>query len=159
MIFATLMTGSFTKAKLGNGPVTVLVHCENALICDELRSKREGRVIWRMIMSPHVRYLLKWKLPVACCIWRKRQAAARHVCHISSPEGRGAQRARVRKVRMSPVNRARTIFVLDTDQFEEIGTGKMFSPIRTVKTRKDVENRLTAKSTARYPPTTLHARK
>ncbi len=51
-------------------------------------------------------------------------------------------------------------FVLDTDQFEEIGTlAKCSPPIRDLENQKGMwKNCLTVKSTAWFP-TTLHARR
>ena len=57
--------------KLGELGQPVLVHCENALICDALgeEAKSEGRV--PMTMWLRVRYLPKWKRFAAYCTWRK----------------------------------------------------------------------------------------
>lgn len=80
-----------------------------------------------------------------------------HICHISSPEG------------VEEVTRARQegqdvtcescphYFVLDTDQFEEIGTlAKCSPPIRDLENQKGMwENCLTVKSTAWFRPLTM----
>lgn len=159
MIFATLMTGSFTKArKIGEMDQTVLVHCENALICDELgeEAKREGRVTAHDYVAS--RPVFTEVEAIRRVLYLAKAAGCRlHVCHISSPEG------------VEEVTRARQegqdvtcescphYFVLDTDQFEEIGTlAKCSPPIRDQENQKGMwENCLTAKSTAWYP-TTLH---
>ena len=80
-----------------------------------------------MTMWPHARCLPK-REAIRRVLYLAKVAGCRlHVCHISSPEG------------VEEVTRARQegqdvtcescphYFVLDTDQFEEIGTGEMFS--------------------------------
>lgn len=89
MIFATLMTGSFTKArKTGEMDQTVLVHCENALICDELgeEAKREGRVTAHDYVAS--RPVFTEVEAIRRVLYLAKAAGCRlHVCHISSPEG------------------------------------------------------------------------
>lgn len=138
---------------------TVLVHCENALICDELgeEAKREGRVTAHDYVAS--RPVFTEVEAIRRVLYLAKAAGCRlHVCHISSPEG------------VEEVTRARQegqdvtcescphYFVLDTDQFEEIGTWQnVLRQFATRKTRKGCgKNCLTAKSTAWYP-TTLHA--
>ncbi|MFV2800509.1 allantoinase, partial [Escherichia coli] len=100
----------------------VLVHCENALICDALgeEAKREGRVTAHDYVAS--RPVFTEVEAIRRVLYLAKVAGCRlHVCHISSPEG------------VEEVTRARQegqdvtcescphYFVLDTDQFEEIG--------------------------------------
>ncbi|MCO9822943.1 allantoinase, partial [Salmonella enterica subsp. enterica serovar Give] len=106
--------------KLGEMDQTVLVHCENALICDELgeEAKREGRVTAHDYVAS--RPVFTEVEAIRRVLYLAKAAGCRlHVCHISSPEG------------VEEVTRARQegqdvtcescphYFVLDTDQFEE----------------------------------------
>lgn len=123
---------------------TVLVHCENALICDELgeEAKREGRVTAHDYVAS--RPVFTEVEAIRRVLYLAKAAGCRlHVCHISSPEG------------VEEVTRARQegqdvtcescphYFVLDTDQFEEIGTlAKCSPPIRDQENQKGMWEKL-----------------
>ncbi|MDW2742141.1 allantoinase AllB [Atlantibacter subterraneus] len=121
--------GTKTLAELDQ---PVLVHCENALICDELGdvAKKEGRLTAHDYVASRpvfteveaIRRILYLAKVTGCRL---------HICHVSSPEG------------VAEVTRARQegqdvtcescphYFVLDTGMFEEIGTlAKCSPPIR-----------------------------
>lgn len=77
--------------KLGEMDQTVLVHCENALICDELgeEAKREGRVTAHDYVAS--RPVFTEVEAIRRVLYLAKAAGCRlHVCHISSPEGRGS---------------------------------------------------------------------
>ncbi len=106
---------------------TVLVHCENALICDELgeEAKREGRVTAHDYVAS--RPVFTEVEAIRRVLYLAKAAGCRlHVCHISSPEGREVTRAR-QEGRMSPVNRARTILSSIPISSKRLAPGKMFS--------------------------------
>ncbi len=122
----------------------MLVHCENALICDELgeEAKREGRVTAHDYVAS--RPVFTEVEAIRRVLYLAKVAGCRlHVCHISSPEG------------VEEVTRARQegqdvtcescphYFVLDTDQFEEIGTlAKCSPPIRDLENQKGMWEKL-----------------
>ncbi|EGF6137873.1 allantoinase AllB [Salmonella enterica] len=130
--------------KLGEMDQTVLVHCENALICDELgeEAKREGRVTAHDYVAS--RPVFTEVEAIRRVLYLAKAAGCRlHVCHISSLEG------------VEEVTRARQegqdvtcescphYFVLDTDQFEEIGTlAKCSPPIRDQENQKGMWEKL-----------------
>lgn len=130
--------------KLGELGQPVLVHCENALICDELgeEAKREGRVTAHDYVAS--RPVFTEVEAIRRVLYLAKVAGCRlHVCHISSPEG------------VEEVTRARQegqdvtcescphYFVLDTDQFEEIGTlAKCSPPIRDLENQKGMWEKL-----------------
>lgn len=138
---------------------TVLVHCENALICDELgeEAKREGRVTAHDYVAS--RPVFTEVEAIRRVLYLAKAAGCRlHVCHISSPEGvEEVTRAR-QEGGMSPVNRARTILSSIPISSKRLAPRQnVLRQFATGKTRKGCgKNCLTAKSTARYP-TTLHA--
>lgn len=112
-----------------------------------------------MTMWLRVRYLPKWKRFAAYCT-AKVAGCRLHVCHVSSPEG------------VEEVTRARQegqdvtcescphYFVLDTDQFEEIGTlAKCSPPIRDLENQKGMWEKLFNGEIDCWFPTTLHARR
>ncbi len=145
--------------KLGELGQPVLVHCENALICDALgeEAKREGRVTAHDYVAS--RPVFTEVEAIRRVLYLAKVAGCRlHVCHISSPEGveevtRAGQEGQDVTCESCP-----HYFVLDTDQFEEIGTlAKCSPPIRDLENQKGMwENCLTVKSTAWFP-TTHHA--
>lgn len=130
--------------KLGELGQPVLVHCENALICDELgeEAKREGRVTAHDYVAS--RPVFTEVEAIRRVLYLAKVAGCRlHVCHVSSPEG------------VEEVTRARQegqdvtcescphYFVLDTDQFEEIGTlAKCSPPIRDLENQKGMWEKL-----------------
>ncbi len=130
--------------KLGELGQPVLVHCENALICDALgeEAKREGRVTAHDYVAS--RPVFTEVEAIRRVLYLAKVAGCRlHVCHISSPEG------------VEEVTRARQegqdvtcescphYFVLDTDQFEEIGTlAKCSPPIRDLENQKGMWEKL-----------------
>lgn len=130
--------------KLGELGQPVLVHCENALICDALgeEAKREGRVTAHDYVAS--RPVFTEVEAIRRVLYLAKVAGCRlHVCHVSSPEG------------VEEVTRARQegqdvtcescphYFVLDTDQFEEIGTlAKCSPPIRDLENQKGMWEKL-----------------
>lgn len=130
--------------KLGELGQPVLVHCENALICDALgeEAKSEGRVTAHDYVAS--RPVFTEVEAIRRVLYLAKVAGCRlHICHISSPEG------------VEEVTRARQegqdvtcescphYFVLDTDQFEEIGTlAKCSPPIRDLENQKGMWEKL-----------------
>lgn len=130
--------------KLGELGQPVLVHCENALICDALgeEAKSEGRVTAHDYVAS--RPVFTEVEAIRRVLYLAKVAGCRlHICHISSPEG------------VEEVTRARQegqdvtcescphYFVLDTEQFEEIGTlAKCSPPIRDLENQKGMWEKL-----------------
>lgn len=110
----------------------VLVHCENALICDGLgdEAKAEGRVTAHDYVASRpvfteveaIRRVLLLAKEAGCRI---------HICHVSSPEG-VAEVTRARRAGQDVTcESCPHYFALTTAEFEEIGTlAKCSPPIR-----------------------------
>ncbi|MGP6471521.1 allantoinase AllB [Rahnella aceris] len=113
----------------------VAVHAENALICDELG--REAKDAGRVTAHDYVasRPVFTEVEAIRRVLYLAKVADCRlHVCHISSPEGLAeVLRARHEGQRVT-CESCPHYFVLDTAQFEEIGSlAKCSPPIRDKK--------------------------
>lgn len=118
----------------------VAVHAENALICDELgaEAKKAGKVSAHDYVAS--RPVFTEVEAIRRVLYLAKVADCRlHVCHVSSPEGLAeVTRARQEGQRVT-CESCPHYFVLDTDQFAEIGTlAKCSPPIRD----KDNQNRM-----------------
>ncbi len=132
--------------KLGELGQPVLVHCENALICDALgeEAKSEGRVTAHDYVAS--RPVFTEVEAIGRILYLAKVAGCRlHICHISSPEGvKEVWLVHVQEGGDSIVEiRCPHYFVLDTDQFEEIGTlAKCSPPIRDLENQKGMWEKL-----------------
>lgn len=147
--------------KLGELGQPVLVHCENALICDELgeEAKREGRVTAHDYVAS--RPVFTEVEAIRRVLYLAKVAGCRlHVCHVSSPEGvEEVTRARQEGQDVTCESCPHYFVLIPISSKKSVLWRSVHRRSAIWKTRKACgKNCLTVKSTAWFP-TTLHARR
>lgn len=124
----------------------IMVHCENAIICDELGEQAigEGRLTAHDYVASRpvfteveaIRRVIYLAKVAGCPV---------HICHISSPEGVAEVTRARREGQAVTCESCPHYFVLDTDQFEKIGTlAKCSPPIRDAENQRRMWQKLFA---------------
>lgn len=133
--------GLQTLAKLDQ---LVAVHAENALICDELG--REAKAAGKVTAHDYVasRPVFTEVEAIRRVLYLAKVAGCRlHICHISSPEGVAEVTRARQEGQQVTCESCPHYFVLDTDQFEEIGTlAKCSPPIRDAENQRGLWDKL-----------------
>ncbi|MFC0226857.1 allantoinase AllB [Serratia aquatilis] len=122
----------------------VAVHAENALICDELgrEAKEEGRVSAHDYVAS--RPVFTEVEAIRRVLYLAKVAGCRlHICHISSPEGVAEVTRARQEGQQVTCESCPHYFVLDTAQFEDIGTlAKCSPPIRDAQNQRGLWDKL-----------------
>ncbi len=136
----------------------MLVHCENALICDALgeEAKSEGRVTAHDDVAS--RPVFTEVEAIRRVLYLAKVAGCRlHICHISSPEGVRLNRARQEGQDVTCGNPARiTLYWIPISSKKSVLWRSVHRHLRSGKPERHVEKLFNGESTAWFP-TTHHA--
>ncbi|OON42055.1 allantoinase [Izhakiella australiensis] len=133
--------GAEQLAEMGH---TLLVHCENALICDGLgdKARQQGRLTAHDYVAS--RPVFTEVEAIRRVIYLAKVAGCRlHICHVSSPEGVDEVTRARREGQAVTCESCPHYFLMDTDRFAEIGTlAKCSPPIRDAKNQQGLWDKL-----------------